>query len=209
MQKDSSSIFSPVQQLRPRATAREGTKFNPHIIHVNTNFPESHCEFDIEKVDRFEKAGWVVQGYHIRKDLGASDKGQWQANMVSYRNCDNKAVLIKGKTRKSCFDEVATYHHAGTLPYVMEKHTRTKANKANDPERKICYWLLVFPDSVVLDNSILSGNNKRLTMNTTGTNEVKGTTNFITPFVYWNIAERNDNYYKEEVGDDDFALPTV
>ena len=77
VKKDSSSIFSPVQQLRPRATARQGTKFNPHIIHVNANFPESHREFDIEKIDRFEKAGWVVQGYHIRKDVGASDKGQW------------------------------------------------------------------------------------------------------------------------------------
>ena len=205
-------LFSPVRNCKPSSSHRVGTKGNPHIICVDTKFPEAHREFDIEEIDRIEHEHWAVKGYHIRTDVGCHDKKEWIAKMVMYNGEPDKAILIKGKTRKSCYNELATYHHTNTLKFVKEKHLKTKAQLKENADRDYSFWLLVFPQGVVLDNSILSGNNKTVLMKTSGTSEMKGTGNFLTLIVYWQIAVKNDDYFNADSDNDDefdfAALPT-
>ena len=204
------SLFSPVRNCQPSSSHRAGTKLNPHIISVDTRFPEAHREFDVEEVDRIEHEHWAVKGYHIRTDVGCNDKKEWVAKMVKYNGEENKAILIKGKTRKSCYSELTTYHHQDTLKFVKEKHLKTKMQLKERADRDYSFWLLVFPKDVILDNSILSGSNKTVMMKTSGTSEIKGTRNFLTPFVYWQIVVKNDDYFITDSDNDDdfdFAAP--
>ena len=105
----SGSLFSPVRNCQPSSSHRPGTKMNPHIISVDTRFPEAHREFHVEEVDCIEHEHWAVKGYHIRTDVGCNNKKEWVAKMVKYNGEENKAILIKGKTRKLCYSELATH----------------------------------------------------------------------------------------------------
>lgn len=204
------SLFSPVRNCQPSSSHCAGTKLNTHIISVDTRFSEAHREFDVEEVDRIEHEHWAVKGYHIRSDVGCNDKKEWVAKIVKHNREGHKAILTKGKTRKLCYSELATYHHQDNLKFVKEKHLKTKMQLKESADRDYLFWLLVFPKDVILDNSILSGNNKTVMMKTSGTSKMKGTRNFLTPFVYWQIAVKNDDYFNTDSDNDDdfdFAPP--
>lgn len=207
--------YSPARSfasLTEHEMYREGTKNNPFVIKVDPNYPESHREFDVEKIDRMEHNTWVFQGYHIRVDVGLLDKRHWEAKMInSVEGYQNRSILVKGVSRKSFYGENESYHHqVGFCVHTKEQHQHTTAKIKADPDRFNQYWILLFPEE--LDNAILSGNNRLLLKYTTGVLEAKGAVTSRVPFVYWKIAVKsaeNKQSINAAVDDDDFDMPAL
>jgi hypothetical protein len=58
---------------------QEGTLEYPYIHHVNMEFPERNCGFDIVLVNDIEHQGYTRDGFHIRKSTAAIDSMNWEA----------------------------------------------------------------------------------------------------------------------------------
>ena len=142
--------------------------------------------------------------------MSASDKNYLVAKLVTFEEVENIAILIKRKSRKSFYKEISMYHHRNDLRFTREKHERTKRLIATDPGHRFIYRLLIFPDGIALDISILSRNNTNIKMSKTRSKETKGGTKFITPFLYGQVAVPNDDCYDvANTADDTFELPAT
>jgi hypothetical protein len=177
----------------------EGSRSNPYVINVDTRWPERHREFDVEYADRIQHGEYVRQGYHIRSNVSVADAGQYEATMVKGNGLDDRAVLIKGPCRSSWHAEVEDYHRrSGFCENTKELHTNTVDAIKMDEARWFHYWLLIFPEEVVLDNVILSGDPIHVTMGRIGVHKDIGGTECRSSFVYWRIAKREGGFRKKQ-----------
>jgi hypothetical protein len=177
----------------------EGSRSNPYIIRVDTNFPERHREFDVEYVDRIQHGEYVRQGYHIRANVSVADAGLFEATMFTGNGLNDRAMLIKGPCRSSWHSQVDEYHRrSGFCENTKEKHANTKDVIKTDESRWFHYWLLIFPVGIVLDNVILSGDPIHITMERIGVKNTIDGTDFRSSFVYWRIAKREGGFRKKQ-----------
>lgn len=190
----------------------EGSRNNPYIIHVNVRQPEANREFCIQEVDKILHNNWARKGFHIRTHVGLDDKKYWSASM--YRDnpsIEDRAVLIKGRSRPSCYDMTDDYHRKANACYATKtKHRNTTSQIKNDPERFYKHWLLIFPEGLVFDNVIISGDHHDILINSIGVREKNEKHSTNTKFVYWVIALRDGGFptngsdQSDEDSDSDF-----
>jgi hypothetical protein len=135
-----------------------GSRANPHIIHVDPEFPKRHREFDIEFVQRMKHGDYSRSGFHIRTEVGLEDPDLWSAAMYQEAGYTNWAVLVKGPSRSCWYGNVEQYHRRAFCTETQVTHASTVSKLAYDKnDRRDQYWLLVFKEDVVLDNVIFSG----------------------------------------------------
>jgi hypothetical protein len=72
-----------------------GSRANPHIIHVDPEFPERHWEFDIEFVERMKHGDYSRSGFHIRTKVGLKDPDLWSAAMYQEAGYTNWALFLE------------------------------------------------------------------------------------------------------------------
>jgi hypothetical protein len=189
----------------------KGSKANPHIINVDTRWPERHHGFDIEFIDRIEHLDHILQGYHIRRNVSVADAANFEATMFTTDGLKDRAVLIKGPSRSSWYSDVDVYHRrADHCENTKEKHASTVEAIQKDEGRWFQYWLLIFSKDVVLENSVLSaGDPMNVKVGKIGVRkDIDGNT-CLSSFVNWRIAVRGGGFRKtwipEESVSDMFA----
>ena len=175
----------------PTARSPPGSKENPHKIHVNPRYPERHQEFDIQEVNAIEHNRWIRKGFHIRTDIGLKDKEHWRAWMVDIAGYKNRAIMVKGRSRKSFYDENGSYHRRNFCRSTRRQHCNTTQDIKDHEDRWYTYWVLLFPPGVMLDNVIISGDPTQLRMQSIGVHETMNGIQTASLVIYWVIAQRS------------------
>jgi hypothetical protein len=175
----------------------QGSRGNPYVIKVDIHYPESNREFEVTFVPRIIHAGWSREGFCIRKELGISEESYWSASM--YReppyHFTNRAILIQGLKRSLAYEDFDQFNrrdnHCVSLKEMMIN--TSEALTGND-ERKLAFYLLVFPEDIELDNVVLSGDAKEIEKNKVGNKYTFEEIDTAVMFVYWMIATRNSGH---------------
>jgi len=145
-----------------------GSATNPWTVLANVDYPERNLIFDIVHVKRIEYGGWAREGIDIRTEVGLTDVHHWSAWME--QNCEaeykGRAVIIRGKSRSSTYDEVESYHRNGKFADLKAIHKQTTEKLKKNPARQSVYYRLILPFEV--DNVILSGDPVEILKNRTG-----------------------------------------
>ena len=85
------------------------------------------------------------------------------------------------------------YHGKLTCEATKASHEATQFSIRANPVRKTCFWLLVFPEGIALDNRTLGGDNTNLTLHWNGlsrdANETAVGEKIHGMCIFWRIAE--------------------
>ena len=102
----------------------EGSKNNPYIQHVNSDFCERNREFDIHHMDTIAHGDFDRSGYSIRVKTFVTDGYLWSAQMYTKApGYEERAILVKGPSRDATHDLIEEYHRKqdsrSDLPWVQ------------------------------------------------------------------------------------------
>jgi hypothetical protein len=172
------------------ASLHEGSKTNPSVTIVDVNHPERNQEFDIDFMEQMKHGDNVRKGYHIRVNAGVMDVDLWEARMYQGEGYDNRAILVEGPSRTFWMNKIKSYHQKAWCGLTKDAHIATFNNITNNDDRQVAYWLLVFPETVTLDNVIFSGNPVNIESGSIGLKEEIDGLTFGTSIVFWKIAQR-------------------
>lgn len=172
-----------------------GTKEHPHVVAVNTDYPERNQLFDIERITSIINDRWTYEGFHIRCVTFEPDKEWFEAEIcTTYPHTINRSVLICAPSRTFLFGLLTGYHNVLDCPNTHTAHNITKtALEDKTKHRNLEWYLLVFPPDVVLDNAIFSPNATHVEMNEIALRAVRNPTigleqNLDFTTVYWRIG---------------------
>ena len=133
---------------------------------MNTSRPELNREFDIEFVPDFEVEGggktWDCPGFHIRALVASfkADHTSWTATIPNpnlyHPELLHRLIMVKGPSQNAWFKDNDVYHGTGMVNCWATKKAHNKTLQAikNDPARQVVYYLLVFPEEIVLNNLV-------------------------------------------------------
>jgi hypothetical protein len=173
------------------ALSYEGSKTNPYVINVDVKHPERNREFDIDFVEHMKHGDYIRKGYHIRVNAGVMDVDLWEARMYEDEGYDiNRTILVKGPSRPFWMNKIEAYHRKAECESTKDAHNATFNDIANNDDRQVAYWLLVFPMTVTLDNVIFSGDPVNIESSSIGLKEDIDGVTFGTSIVFWKIAQR-------------------
>lgn len=212
------SIGSPAPSMQPKILFCQGsfkdvlnamkikqdsTKANPIVVQVDPEYPERSVPFFIQRTPEMmcpDKNFHVVWNIRLKCDDG--DINSWEAYIPNqaYAPLVGRCVAIKGV---SVSDDLLTYDEAINTAadpafddYLMAACSSTFNAMKNDETRKACYYLIVFPENVTLDNNIFShGENGQVNKQIVGTMIPEDASNIgkdkLFPMLFWNIAEHS------------------
>jgi hypothetical protein len=110
-----------------------------------------------------------------------------------------RVVVVKGPSLPYSFRSWNFYHRQRKIPCekTSAAHKKLDGQIAANLERQSHYHVIVFPEGITLDNSILSANNFDVEVNTNGTNLAAADTDFDNPTgrkinsmaLWWQIVE--------------------
>jgi hypothetical protein len=100
-------------------------------------------------------------GFDIRRAVAAPDFDQWEASIPTSgipADHEFRVILIKGPSTDFWVRDTERYHKTGKIACEATKtaHSATSIEIQKDVNRQFSYWLLIFPEHVVLDNRIFS-----------------------------------------------------
>jgi hypothetical protein len=140
---------------------------------IDVWYPERNGPmFDIEKLQEVEHKNYFHTAYHIRMSIPLPDYLWWEAFVPDPREFPSllklygRVIMLRGPSRAFWLWDAARCHMDTAkfdCPKTKQRHDKTDTAIENDPSRKYSYHLLVFPQGVVLDNSIFSDNNTQIT----------------------------------------------
>ena len=110
------------------------------------------------------------------------------------------SILIQGQSRPSDYDKLEEYHRNDFCGHTKSAHENTKKSIKNNPDRQATWYKLVWPESTVLDNVILSGDPSEVSRQAVGIRFQSGTIDTCSMFVYWSIAKKNVGIQIDAVG---------
>ena len=154
----------------PRGTHLRGTLKDPFVIYANLNFPERNREFEIFKVDGVKSNDHKWNSIYIHKAIspGSTDYQQWAARILDdteFPQYPGPKILIKGNSRDFWVRNLGRYHDNPNGPNCVAtklKHREAYFAIIEDPERQCTYWIIVLPQHIELDNSVLAGDDKEV-----------------------------------------------
>ena len=163
---DLTSSFLSLEVTNSSSRVLEGTKENPFVIYVDLDHPERNREFEVFYVTDMVYNEHTWNSVYIHRSIlpGSSDYTTWEAQIPKpeeYTHIPGPKVLIKGVSRDFWLRNVRRYHsHPRMGPRCkafIQEHNKTYFAVKGSKERKMAYWILVFPSKIVLDNSVLAG----------------------------------------------------
>jgi hypothetical protein len=142
-----------------------GTINNPYIVPINLDFPERSHEFCVERISSVKHEGRIYQCIHIRRDVPLLDYNKWDAIIpIIGENDHSRFVLVSGPSQSFWNRDTLRYHGATAKCEATKlSHNTTQVAIEADIMRQRSYWLLVFSESVTLDNSIFSSSDSVIT----------------------------------------------
>ena len=168
-----------------------GTRANPYQIHVNLERPEDNREFDVELIQQIEHGNHTLSGVHIRRLTAVQDFMIWEATVSRDPDFKDRAILIKGPSRDFWFNQIEEYHKDMDCAATKRAHLATAGEIASDEERHFKYWLLIFPESIILDNGVFSGHPTNIESNVVGLESNMDDLDFRSAMIYWQVALKN------------------
>jgi hypothetical protein len=145
---------------------QNGTKNRPYITLVDWSHPEKNGHVDITCFEELEHNDRDRNGFHIRRSIDPQDMDAWNAfipNDIDFPRLaplTGRVLFIKGPSRSYGIRDFKRYHN-GRKPIACKVtakfHEKSDTAIASDSNRKISYFLLVFPPGTVLDNYCFSG----------------------------------------------------
>jgi hypothetical protein len=130
----------------------DGSKSNPYIQHVNSDFPKQNREFDIHHMGKIEHGDFDRSGFNIRVKTYITDKDLWSARMYNgVPGYEDWAILVKGPSRDATHDTIDDYHRKLHCANTKDAHFQVSIATSLAPERQVSYWLLLFKEGVKLD----------------------------------------------------------
>jgi hypothetical protein len=110
-----------------------------------------------------------------------------------------RVVVVKGPSLPYSFRSCLFYHRQKkiTCENTVAAHKKLEGQVGANLERQSHYHIIVFPEGITLDNSILSENNFDVELNTNGTFLADADTDFVNPTarkinfmaLWWQIVE--------------------
>ena len=186
-----------------------GTKNAPFLVNVCAEYPERNFGFNITKVRGIKFEGYKHTGYHIRHTVPVQDAKLWEARMCKYLGLEARAIVVKSPSIPYWEADTDRYHERMKVSAKSECEATKDAHKETevavgkeDSERKFVYWLLLFPSSVTLDNTIFSHGTDRIKAEVVGMKEkyeMKKTNTHYGCVLFWRIAEKNNSVCIEDV----------
>lgn len=149
------SSVSSSSSLSPSPAERKnflGSKLNPRIIHVNTDFPEMNPPFEVIDVDHIEANGYAYQGVEIRTLIPVGDHVNCHAWMKG-----ESSILIKLPSRNKALDALSSFHRKDINSEAAKVRFFAKGAVDLNKSRQAICWELRFPEGYVLNNYALSG----------------------------------------------------
>ena len=129
---------------------------------VNMDRSEANREFDIQFVRQMTRGVFERNGFHIRLSVAPPDYTQFEATIprdgLFPAEYQNRLVHIKGPSLSHWVKNTERYHKNLSCIQTKNAHNATEIEIQDDPSRELQYWLLVFPQHIVLDNQIFSVN---------------------------------------------------
>ena len=101
----------------------------------------------------------------------------------------NQAILIQGPSRIFWMNHQG-YHRKKVCASTEKAHLATINAIKADVSCQFSYWLLIFPEGVVLDNVIFSHDPEHMSASSIGLMEPVGGVDFRTLMVNWVVAEK-------------------
>lgn len=129
-----------------------GSKLNPRIIHVTTDFPEMNFPFEVIDVDHIEANGYAYQGVEIRTLIPVGDHVNCHAWMKG-----ESSILIKLPSRNKALDALSSFHRKDINSEAAKVREVAKGAVDFNKSRQAIWWELRFPEGYVLNNYALSG----------------------------------------------------
>ena len=193
----------PTSSYLIRQEEQDGSKDRPYLVFVNLLHPEKTRDFEVEFVRGIKKDGFQRCGYHIRKIVDVPDHGSWEARVA----CDlpngmeiykDRAISIKGPSQGFWFRNHERYTDRLNCESTIDALSLTCAELATKKNeyRHYSHWLLLFPEGIVLDNSIFSEDDDEevidcnLVAMTCTDKESKIGKKLLGSAIYWLIADK-------------------
>ena len=177
---------------------RVGTESNPIVVFADLENSEQNFPFDIIHVPRIEHGGWAREGIDIRMAVGVGDAECWEAWMDdSLPHHQDNVIMVRGRSRSSDYDALDSYHRGDNGSDASAVHHRQLEDIKRNPSRQTLYWRIITPNSMPLDNVILSGDSKKILKKEKGVKRTLGENQDIVVlsyFVNWVIAKKKTGH---------------
>ena len=192
------SIVFVLAQVEQLANMRvNGSLEYPYIQHVNVDWPERNNGFEVSFVPSIVHRGYDRAAFVIRKVVALPQNDEWTAIVPHKRfpSLASRSILIRGPSQ-DFWHESAERYHANTANIDCENtkkvHTALETAISKDENRKYSYWLVVFPEDVVLENYVFSDDDTHITKHTNDmADEFKNDDDDLDIYgmsIYWRIA---------------------
>jgi hypothetical protein len=177
---------------------QDGTRERPYITMVNTKFPERNREFHVVLIRNIKHKKHTRRMYHIRTSCDIPDYEQWEATIPDFSDSTppvllNRVVLIKGPSRAFWLRDMDRYNRKVACGITREELEAAEVGIEEDTTRAEAFYLLVFPQGVVLDNTIFSNDETDIERFDNDMKTEAGDTPFGTVLcgmaVWWRIAK--------------------
>jgi hypothetical protein len=162
-----------------------GSRNSPHIIDVDTAHPERNREFFVQYVDNLEHNSHIRSVFHIRCTTAVQDCDLWEATI---HGTESRKILVKGPSRDWWLTKAELYNTQFTCDATKNAHLATGLAIARHETRQWTYWLLVFPESVVLDNVLFSGDPTEIEVHVVGLSTTEESIPLQSCMVYWQVS---------------------
>ena len=206
----SASVASPSQSVREESVGlvltqveqlanmrMDGSLEYPYILHVNVSHPERNNGFEVSFVPSILHRGYDRAAFVIRKAVALPQNDDWTAIVPHKRfpTLASRSILIRGPSQ-DFWHASAERYHANNQNINCENtkivHTALETAISKNENRKYSYWLVVFPEDIVLENYVFSDDDTHITKHTNDmADEFKNDDDDLDIFgmsVYWRIA---------------------
>jgi len=131
----------------------QGTLDDPFHIHVCMSRPENNGIFDIAWIPQKIVHGYARNVVCVRVDAVPGDQNKYQMTVPSG---SVNQLLVRTPSRSLHYSREEKFHRDGYCQASFNMHTLVSKAIEDDPTRAWVYYLLQFPPTVCLDNSVLS-----------------------------------------------------
>jgi hypothetical protein len=192
--RNEESVLANVKQLE--GMQLEGTEEFPFIIIANIEKPERNHGFEISLVPNIEVNGFTRDSFHIRKVTSPPQANDWSATIPKkkFPSLAHRAILIRGPSQDYWHQDANRYHKDNLMECAVTKRTHEALQTAitDDGKRAFAYWLIVFPEHILLENHIWSGDSTNIKKDINDMQDkflnVDENINILGIDVYWRVA---------------------
>ena len=101
------------------------------------------------------------------------------------------AIMVRGRSRSSDYDALDSYHRNDKDSDTAAIHTKQMEDIQRDPSRQAIYWQIITPETMPLDNVILSGDSTLIAKNERGViRTAEEGLEILSYFVNWVVAKK-------------------